>query len=139
MHWGPFVCHYTLQPQEVKAFKLLEDGQDYRNNLAGHLENEKELDKEKVSKILTPYLNSYIQGYHEYRGQPLCNGFEVKPLGLIVKRKMNLILLTHMMIIYLLLYIQKFLKAYKRVSQSVSNSPGPGCITFDFNTPGDNT
>ena len=67
LHWGPFVCNYTLLPEEVEAFKELESGEDYRNNLAGHLENEKALDKEKVSKILTPYLNSYMQGYHEYR------------------------------------------------------------------------
>ena len=36
LHWGPFVCNYTLLPEEVAAFKLLENGEDYRNNLAGH-------------------------------------------------------------------------------------------------------
>ncbi len=51
----------------MAAFKLLESGEDYRNNLAGHLENEKALDKEKSFKIIQPYLNSYVQGYHEYR------------------------------------------------------------------------
>ena len=24
LHWGPFVCNYTLLPEEVEAFKLLE-------------------------------------------------------------------------------------------------------------------
>ncbi|BCV01780.1 MAG: hypothetical protein CM15mV45_770 [uncultured marine virus] len=30
LHWGPFVCNYTLQPEEVAAFKLLESGEDYK-------------------------------------------------------------------------------------------------------------
>ena len=30
LHWGPFVCNYTLLPEEVKAFKELQDGQDFR-------------------------------------------------------------------------------------------------------------
>ena len=77
LHWGPFVCNYTLTPEEITAFKSLESGEDYRKELAGHLENEKALDKGEVFKLLVPYLNSYMQGYHEFRGQPLCNGFEL--------------------------------------------------------------
>ena len=53
LHWGPFVCNYTLTSEEVEAFRSLEGGEDYRNNLAGHLENEKALDKEKVSEKLS--------------------------------------------------------------------------------------
>ena len=46
LHWGPFVCHYMLHPKEVSDFKQLQGTEDYRNNLAGHLENEKALDKD---------------------------------------------------------------------------------------------
>ena len=60
LHWGPFVCNYSLLPEELEAFKSLQSGEDYRSNLAGHLENEKALDKEKVYKLLLPYLKSYI-------------------------------------------------------------------------------
>ena len=140
LHWGPFVCNYTLQPQEVKAFKELQDGQDYRNNLAGHLENEKELDKEKVSKILTPYFNSYIQGYHEYRGQPLCNGFKVKTAWVNRQKKNEFNPPhTHDEHLSFVLYTEIPKDLHVECRKSVSNSPGPGCITFDFNTPGDNT
>ena len=44
LHWGPFVCNYTLLPEEVGALRQLESGIDYRDHLAGHLENEKALD-----------------------------------------------------------------------------------------------
>ena len=63
LHWGPFVCNYTLLPEEIKLLKQLENKEDYRDNLAGHLENEKGLSTSDVFKILTPYFNSYIQGY----------------------------------------------------------------------------
>ena len=29
LHWGPFVCNYTLLPKEIEDFKLLESGDDY--------------------------------------------------------------------------------------------------------------
>ena len=41
LHWGPFVCNYTLTPEEIEAFKLIESGEDYRKNLAAHMEDEK--------------------------------------------------------------------------------------------------
>ena len=52
LHWGPFVCNYILLPEEVAKLKQLEGGIDYRYHLAGHLENEKALDKDKVFNIL---------------------------------------------------------------------------------------
>ena len=48
LHWGPFVCNYTLLHEEVEALKLLESGEDYRDNLSGHLENEKALNYQKA-------------------------------------------------------------------------------------------
>ena len=41
LHWGPFVCNYMLTPEEVIELKKLESGEDYRNNLAGHLDDER--------------------------------------------------------------------------------------------------
>ena len=29
LHWGLFVCHYALTPEEIKEFKSLESGKDY--------------------------------------------------------------------------------------------------------------
>ena len=33
LHWGPFVCNYTLLPEEVEAFKLLQSGEDYTRTI----------------------------------------------------------------------------------------------------------
>jgi len=140
LHWGPFVCNYTLLPEEVKAFKSLQSGEDYRNNLAGHLENEKALDKDKVLKILTPYLNSYIQGYYEFRAQPLCNGFTLTTTW-INRQKKNEFNPPHTHDDHLsfVLYTEIPEGLDKECRTSVSTSPGPGCITFDFNMPGNTT
>ena len=139
LHWGPFVCNYTLLPEEVEAFRLLESGEDYRNNLAGHLENEKALDKEEVSKLLTPYLNSYMQGYHEYRAQPLCNGFELITTWVNRQKKNEFNPPhTHDGHLSFVLYTEIPKGLHKECHTAVSNSPGPGCITFDFNLSGNN-
>jgi len=134
LHWGPFVCTYTLTPEEVAGFKLLQTGKEYRHNLAGHLENEKTLDKEKVSKFLTPYLNSYIQGYHKYRGEPLCNGFKILT-SWINCQKRNEFNPPHIHDgdLSFVLYTEIPEGLHKECYTGISKSPGPGCITFDFN------
>ncbi len=136
LHWGPFVCNYTLLPEEVEAFKKLQSGKDYRDHLAGHLENEKSLDKEKVHKILFPYLNSYAQGYQEYRNQPLCNGFEMITawVNRQTKNEFNPPH-THDGHLSFVVYTEVPQGLHKECHTSVSSSPGPGCITFDFNMP----
>ena len=139
MHWGPFVCIITLLPEEVEAFKLLEGGDDYRPSLAGHLENEKGLDKEKVFKLLIPYLNSYIQGYHEFRGEPLCRGFEIISAWINRQQKNEFNPPhTHDGHLSFVLYTEVPKGLREECEKSVSNSPGPGCITFDFNLTGNN-
>ena len=140
LHWGPFVCNYTLLPEEIESFKLLESGEDYRNNLAGHLENEKALDKEKVFKLLTPYLNSYMRRhYHEYRAQPLCNGFEIIT-SWVNRQKKNEFNPphTHDGHLSFVIYTEIPQGLHKECHTAVANSPGPGCITFDFNLSGSN-
>ena len=139
LHWGPFVCNYTLSPEEVESFKLLEGGDDYRPNLAGHLENEKGLDKEKVFKLLIPYLNSYIQGYHEFRGEPLCRGFEIISAWINRQQKNEFNPPhTHDGHLSFVLYTEVPKGLREECEKSVSNSTGPGCITFDFNLTGNN-
>ncbi len=140
LHWGPFVCNYTLLPEEIEAFKKLESGKDYRDNLAGHLENEKALDQDKVFKLLTPYLQSYIKGYQEYRGQPLCNGFKIETAWVNRQKKNEFNPPhTHDNHLSFVLYTEIPEGLHKECHTAVSNSPGPGCITFDFNMPGDNS
>ena len=139
LHWGPFVCKYKLLPEEIQAFKEIESGEDYRKNLAGHLNDEKGLDKIKVLNILKPYLESYVKGYYDFRHEPLCNGFEIIT-SWINRQKKNEFNPphTHDGHLSFVLYTEIPEGLEKECRNSVHNSPGPGCITFDFNLPGGN-
>ena len=137
LHWGPFVCNYTLLPEELEAFKSLESGGDYRNYLAGHLENEKALDIDKVSKLIHPYVNSYLTGYQEYRGIHLANSFELITTWINRQRKNEFNPPhTHDDDLSFVVYTEVPKGLHEECRTSVANSPGPGCITFDFNMPG---
>jgi len=137
LHWGPFVCHYKLTPEEIEEYKSLESGKDYRDNLAGHLENEKGLNKNKVFKLLVPYLNSYLQGYHSFRGIPLATGYELVTAW-INRQKKNEFNPPHVHDgeLSFVVYTEIPEGLDEECRSAVSNSPGPGCITFDFNMPG---
>tara|TARA_R100001460_G_scaffold12341_1_gene28435 strand:- start:629 stop:1249 length:621 start_codon:yes stop_codon:yes gene_type:complete len=138
-HWGPFVCHYKLLPKEIEEFKSLKNKKDFRYSLAGHLENEKTLDTSKVFKLLYPYLNSYIQGYFEYRGQTLATGFELKSAWINRQKKNEFNPPhTHDGHLSFVLYTEIPKGLHKECYTSVASSPGPGCITFDFNLCGNN-
>jgi hypothetical protein len=138
LHWGPFVCHYKLLPEEIESFKSLKSNEDYRDNLAGHLKNEKSLDTDKVFKLLVPYLNSYIQGYYSYRGKHLTSGFELLTawINRQVKNEFNPPH-THDGDLSFVIYTEIPKGLDEECRTSVANSPGPGCITFDFNMPFD--
>ena len=139
LHWGPFVCNYMLTPEEVIELKKLESGKDYRNNLAGHLDDEKALDKDKVFNILKPYFNSYALGYQEYRAQPLCNGFEMITAWINRQKKNEFNPPhTHDDDLSFVVYTKVPEGLRKECEEAVHNSPGPGCITYDFNMPGSN-
>ena len=105
--------------------------------MAGHLENEKALDKDKVSKLLDPYLNSYITGYHEFRGSTLATGYDLIT-SWINRQKKNEFNPphTHDGDLSFVVYTEIPEELTKECYASVANSPGPGCITFDFNMPG---
>ena len=137
LHWGPFVCNYTLTPEEIEAFKLIESGEDYRKNLAAHMEDEKSLDKVKVFKLLNPYLNSYLMGYYDFRKTPLATGFELNTAW-INRQKKNQFNPphTHDGDISFVIYTEVPEGLHEECHTSVANSPGPGCIIFDFNMPG---
>ena len=73
LHWGPFVTQYKILPEEINALNKLEEGQEFNKGLAGHLTDEYELSKEKVFEIIEPYLQSYVQGFWDYRKIKLAN------------------------------------------------------------------
>ena len=134
MHWGPFVCHYKLTPEEIKEFKSLESGEDFKKELAGHLDDEKSLDKNKVFKLLIPYLNSYNQAYFSYRAVPLCTGFELESTWINRQSKNEFNPPhTHDGHLSFVIYTEIPDGLDEECRSAVHNSPGPGCITFDFN------
>ena len=131
------MCHYTITPEEIKSFKSLESGEDYRNNLAGHLDNEKALDKNKVFKLLIPYLNSYLQGYYDFRKTTLATGFELATAWINRQKKNEFNPPhTHDGDLSFVIYTEIPEGLREECLTSAANSPGPGCITFDFNMPG---
>jgi len=138
-HWGPFVCLYKLTPEEIKKFKSLESGKDYRNNLAGHIQDEKTLNKDKVFELIVPYLNSYVQGYFEFRGAPLTTGYELLTTWINRQKKHEFnpphIHGGHLSFV---IYTEIPDGLDKECKENIADSAGPGSITFDFNLLGSN-
>ena len=48
-------------------------GKDYRQNLAGLLDQEYEMDGEKLFSIISPYANSYLNAFRQYSNKTLGN------------------------------------------------------------------
>ena len=134
LHWGPFVCSYSLSEKEVTKLKKLKSKEDHNSSLAGHLEYQKVLDKIKVFEFLIPYLNSYVQAFFEHRGKPLANGFELESCW-INRQKKNEFNPPHIHDgdLSFIIYTEIPEGLEKECKNSVSKSPGPGSITFDFN------
>lgn len=137
LHWGPFVTHYQLSQEEINVFKQLAQGQDFRKGLAGHLKDEHELDKNRVFTLIHPYLQSYVQGFLDFRQKKLTNGFELKNAWINRQKKNEFNPPhTHDDDLSFVLYTEIPDELEAECKSSVSNSPGPGCIVFDFNIPG---
>ena len=78
-------------------------------------------------------------GYEEFRGVPLATGYELITAWINRQKKNEFNPLhTHDGELSFVTYTQipELLEIECRLS--VGNSPGPGCITFDFNMPGSN-
>ena len=137
LHWGPWVCHYQLLPEELEALDKLQDGKNFQKGLAGHLKDEYELDKNRVFTILLPYFNSYAQGIFDYRQVKLPNGFDLRSAWINRQKKNEFNPPhTHDDDLSFVVYTKVPEGLKKECEEAVHNSPGPGCITFDFNIPG---
>jgi len=137
LHWGPFVCHYRLLPNELEVLNSLEEGENFNKGLAGHLKDEYQLDKTRVFTIILPYLNSYAQGFMDNRQEKLTNGFNLVS-SWVNRQKKNEFNPphTHDDDLSFVIYTKIPDELENECRSSVSNSPGPGCIVFDFNIPG---
>ena len=81
-----------------------------------------------------------MQGYHEFRAQPLCNGFEIKSAWINRQKKNEFNPPhTHDDDLSFVIYTKIPKGLHKECHSCCSaTAPGPGCITFDFNMPGSN-
>ncbi len=139
LHWGPFVCHYKMTPEEVNTLNGLKEEEDYNKNLAGHINHEKGLDYNKVFETLSPYLQSYLQGFHEYRGKKLANSFELLSSWINKQKKYEFNPPhTHDEDLSFVIYTEIPDGLEDESMNYFSNSPGPGSISFDFNMPNAN-
>ena len=136
LHWGPFVTQYKILPEEIKALNKLEEGQEFNKGLAGHLTDEYELSKEKVYEVIEPYLQSYVQGFWDYRKIKLANSFTMMNAWINRQKKYEFNPPhTHDDDLSFVIYTKIPEGLEKECRESVYNSPGPGCIVFDFNMP----
>ena len=136
LHWGPFVTQYELSSKEIADLNKIEEGEEFNRGLAGHLIDEYELSKEKVFEIIEPYLQSYIQGFWDYRKGHLAHGFTLTSAWINRQKKYEFNPPhTHDEDLSFVIYTKIPEGLEKECRESVSNSPGPGCIVFDFNMP----
>jgi len=136
LHWGPFVTQYELSSKEVADLNKIEEGQEFNRGLAGHITDEYELSKEKVFEIIEPYLQSYVQGFWDYRKIKLANSFTMVNAWINRQKKYEFNPPhTHDDDLSFVIYTKIPEGLEKECRESVSNSPGPGCIVFDFNMP----
>ena len=136
LHWGPFVTHYNMLPEELKSLSALQDGQGFQSGLAGHLKDEYELDSNVVSNIINPYVQSYLLGLYDYRQVKLSNKYKLVNSWVNYQRKYEFNPPhTHDDDLSFVIYLSVPDGLEEECKTSVSNSPGPGCIVFDFNMP----
>ena len=136
LHWGPFVTQYKLLTKEIEDLNKIEEGQEFNKGLAGHITDEYELSKEKVFEIIKPYLQSYVQGFWDYRKIKLANSFTMVNAWINRQKKYEFNPPhTHDDDLSFVIYTKIPEGLEKECRESVSNSPGPGCIVFDFNMP----
>ena len=136
LHWGPFVTQYELSSKEIADLNKIEEGEEYNRGLAGHITDEYELSKEKVFEIIEPYLQSYVQGFWDYRKIKLANSFTMVSAWINRQKKYEFNPPhTHDDDLSFVIYTKIPEGLEKECRESVSNSPGPGCIVFDFNMP----
>jgi len=89
-HWGPFLFHSTMDKDLCEL--MLEEGlkvrgksnELYVHKLAGHLDEQYKLDRDKIMVKLTSFLEGYCIGYNKWRG-----GGGMKPKAVLLSLWIN--------------------------------------------------
>tara|TARA_R100001086_G_scaffold112785_1_gene57524 strand:+ start:944 stop:1543 length:600 start_codon:yes stop_codon:yes gene_type:complete len=133
-HWGPFLYRTTLLKEEIDAIKNLcsKKNKDYRENLAGIIKHEHEIDRKKMFPIIAPYLQSYLQAFAEYNPKRLGNKLELVTawVNYMTKFETNP-LHTHDDDLSFVLFTQVPKELKEEYNKNVGNTK-PGAINFIY-------
>ena len=74
-HWGPLLFKIKIRSSDVEALKKIgnEGKEDWSENLAGIIKDERSLDSNAYTKIVQPYLKAYHQAYKTWYSLNLTN------------------------------------------------------------------
>lgn len=69
-HWGPLLFKVKLDPDDIAKLKPLceEATENWSENLAGIIKDERKINAGKYLEIIKPYLKAYQQAYHTWYG-----------------------------------------------------------------------
>lgn len=134
-HWGPFLYRTILTKEEINLIKNLcsKNNKDYRENLAGLIKHEHEIDRKKLFPIIAPYLQSYLEARYHYHGKSLGNKIELITswVNYMTKFESNP-LHTHDDDLSFVLFLQIPKNLFKEYKKHPGNTK-PGCINFLYN------
>lgn len=132
-HWGPFLYKTKIEKEELEKIKLLckkDKAKDYRENLAGFIKNEYEIDKEKLFPIISPYVESYLRASCEHYGLTYVKTIHLESswVNYMTKFESNP-LHDHSDDLSFVLFIKVPKKLYKEINENKSKST-PGSLIF---------
>ena len=72
-HWGPLLFKVTIRPSDVESLKKIANKatENWSENLAGIIKDERSIDQKEYTKIIKPYLKAYQQAYKTWYGLDL--------------------------------------------------------------------
>jgi len=68
-YFGPFIFKAQINNQQVEEIKKLcikDKTKDHSRKLAGHIKEEYEIDSNRYHQVMTPYLDTYCEGYEKF-------------------------------------------------------------------------
>ena len=133
-HWGPFLYRTTMLQEEIDKIKNLcsKENKDYRENLAGIIKHEHEIDCKKIFPIIAPYLQSYLQAFSDYSFKQLGNKLELIAawVNYMTKFESNP-LHTHIDDLSFVLFTQ-VPKGLLQENNNLKQNKQPGCLNFMY-------
>ena len=133
--WGPLLWRTKVLDKDLKELKKLcrkNKKKDFRKNLAGVIDNEYSIDKEKFSGIINKYLNAYLHAYKMYHAKLNVSELFVETawVNYMKKGESNPIHFHLPCDLSSVLYIDVPKKLIQEQKNFIGRGGGPGAITF---------